>query len=114
MWPGFAINTVFYAAILWLPFAPFQLRRYLRRKRGLCIKCGYDLRGDFAAGCPECGWGREADRELTRRASLSLTRCGSRGRVQIHDSERWATPPNSRYLPAPPRSAAADREQTLK
>ncbi|MEE9128823.1 MAG: hypothetical protein V3T84_02310 [Phycisphaerales bacterium] len=58
-WPGFAINTVFYAAILWLPFAPFAARRMIRRKRGLCIKCGYDLRGEFSAGCSECGWRRE-------------------------------------------------------
>ena len=60
LWPGFAINTFFYAAILWLPFAPFQLRRHLRVKRGLCIKCGYDLR-KTSGGCPECGWGREAE-----------------------------------------------------
>ncbi len=59
IWPGFAINTIFYAAILWLPFAPFQLRRYVRVKGGRCIKCGYDLRGDLSAGCPECGWRRE-------------------------------------------------------
>ena len=59
IWPGFAINTIFYATILWLPFAPFQLRRYVRVKRGCCINCGYDLRGDFSAGCPECGWRRE-------------------------------------------------------
>ena len=56
---GFALNTIFYAAILWMPFAPFVLRRHIRRKRGHCIKCGYDLRGDFAAGCPECGWRRQ-------------------------------------------------------
>ena len=56
IWPGFAINTVFYAAILWSPFAPFQLRRYVRRKRGHCIKCGYDLRATSGGGCPECGW----------------------------------------------------------
>ncbi len=55
LWPGFAINTVFYAAILWLPFAPFQLRRYKRVKRGHCIKCGYDLRGAEHEVCPECG-----------------------------------------------------------
>ncbi len=24
-----------------------------------CPSCGYDLRGDALAGCPECGWGRE-------------------------------------------------------
>ncbi len=61
IWPGFAINTIFYAAILgmlWL--SPFVVRRVIRRNRGRCIKCGYDLRGDFSAGCPECGWRREA------------------------------------------------------
>ena len=56
LFPGFTINTIFYAVILWLPFAPFQLRRYMRVKRGLCLKCGYDLRG-ISGGevCPECG-----------------------------------------------------------
>ena len=58
-WPGFAINTVFYAALLWIPFVPFVLRRHIRRKHGRCIKCGYDLRDNLAAGCPECGWRRE-------------------------------------------------------
>ncbi|MCH7719538.1 MAG: hypothetical protein IH988_00925 [Planctomycetes bacterium] len=60
IWPGFPINTVFYATILWLfILGRFALRRHLRRKRGLCVPCGYDLRGDFSAGCPECGWRRE-------------------------------------------------------
>ena len=62
---GFAINTIFYAGILWLPFAPFQLRRYIRVKRGRCIKCGYDLRGAFSSGCPECGWQREESSSRT-------------------------------------------------
>ena len=61
IWPGFATNTVFYAAVLSLLWSsPFVVRRLIRRKRGRCIKCGYDLRGDFSAGCPECGWRREA------------------------------------------------------
>ena len=59
IWPDFAINTVFYAAILWLlTFGPFTARRLIRRKRGHCIKCGYDLRGTSGGGgevCPECG-----------------------------------------------------------
>ena len=38
---------------------PFTARRIVRRKRGHCIKCGYDLRGDLERGCPECGWRRE-------------------------------------------------------
>ncbi len=52
---------MFYAALLWLlVFGPFTARRFIRRKRGRCINCGYDLRGDFSAGCSECGWRREA------------------------------------------------------
>ncbi len=55
-WPGFAINTLFYAVILWMLFAaPFALRRWRRVKRGLCPACGYDLRGSSADVCPECG-----------------------------------------------------------
>ncbi len=56
LWPGFAINTLFYAAILWCLFAaPFALRRRRRIKRGLCSKCAYDLRGTSSETCPECG-----------------------------------------------------------
>ncbi len=55
IWPGFAMNTVFYALILWLPFAPFTARRVIRRKHGHCIKCGYDLSHAEHEVCPECG-----------------------------------------------------------
>jgi len=59
---GFSINTIFYSAILWLlTLGPFTARRMIRRKRGLCRKCGYDLRGMNHDKCPECGWGREAE-----------------------------------------------------
>ncbi len=30
-------------------------RRRKRRKLGLCLKCGYDLRGLIERRCPECG-----------------------------------------------------------
>jgi len=59
-WPGFAINTVFYAFVLWLLFAaPFAVRRRRRIKRGLCPKCAYDMRGSApdSRTCPECGRG---------------------------------------------------------
>ncbi|UCD76821.1 MAG: hypothetical protein JSV91_07810 [Phycisphaerales bacterium] len=64
MWPGFAINTLLHALIAWLlirgPFiARHYSRREIRRRRGRCLKCGYELRGDYGAGCPECGWNRE-------------------------------------------------------
>ena len=56
LFPGFTINTIFYAAILWLlTLGPFTARRAIRRKRGRCIKCGYDLRGAEHEACPECG-----------------------------------------------------------
>ena len=56
IWPGFAINTIFYGAILWLLIpGQFALRRLIRRKRGLCIACRYDLRGAEHEVCPECG-----------------------------------------------------------
>ena len=51
---GFAINSVFYAAILWaLIWGPFALRRLLRVRRGLCPKCAYPM-GESAV-CSECG-----------------------------------------------------------
>ena len=44
LWPGFALNTLIYAAILWLLIpGPFVLRRFLRVKRGLCPKCAYPM-----------------------------------------------------------------------
>ncbi len=56
IWPSFALNTIFYAAILWPPIrGPFVLRRQIRRKRGLCVVCGYDLRHAEHDVCPECG-----------------------------------------------------------
>ncbi len=54
IWPGFAVNTIFYATILWLLIAaPFALRRFLRLRRGLCPKCAYPT-GESAV-CTECG-----------------------------------------------------------
>jgi len=31
------------------------LRRWRRRRKGLCLRCGYDLRGNASGVCPECG-----------------------------------------------------------
>jgi hypothetical protein len=36
-------------------FSRGPLRRRRRRGRGLCIRCGYDLKGNVSGVCPECG-----------------------------------------------------------
>ena len=54
LWPGFAINTLLYAALAWLAlFAPFALRRAIRRRHNQCERCGYP-RGASDV-CSECG-----------------------------------------------------------
>jgi hypothetical protein len=56
IWPNFAINTIFYAAIVWFMFfAPGAIRKRVRRKRGQCAACGYSLRGTAGDVCSECG-----------------------------------------------------------
>ncbi len=53
---GFAVNTLFYAAILsLLGYSVLALRRFIRVKRGLCPACAYP-RGESDV-CSECGWG---------------------------------------------------------
>jgi hypothetical protein len=56
LFPGFLVNTFFYAGVLAaLFFAPGRIRRTLRHRRGRCVKCNYDRRGNPDAPCPECG-----------------------------------------------------------
>ncbi len=56
IWPGFAVNTMFYAGALWLVICgPFVLRRIIRMRQGLCRACGYDLWYAEHDACPECG-----------------------------------------------------------
>jgi hypothetical protein len=54
LWPGFTINTIFYAAILWLLFAaPRFVRRRIRARRGQCPACAYPVGASTV--CTECG-----------------------------------------------------------
>ena len=58
---GFAFLTPLWYATLALAAYPAiafirgPFRRYRRRKRGLCVTCGYDLRGSPERKCSECG-----------------------------------------------------------
>ena len=74
IWPGFALNTVFYAFILWLLVAgPFVLRRWRRIRRGLCPKCAYPLGASDV--CTECGAPLigQASSHRTQASSLNRT-----------------------------------------
>ncbi len=54
IWPGFAVNTLFYAALLWLfMYVLSALRRFLRVRRAFCPKCAYPM-GESEV-CTECG-----------------------------------------------------------
>ena len=56
LWPGFAANTLVFAVGWWVLLGGGFFRAALRRRRGLCPRCGYDRAGlAEVAGCPECG-----------------------------------------------------------
>lgn len=40
-----------------LTFIRGPLRRWRRRRKGLCLNCGYNLTGNVTGVCPECGEG---------------------------------------------------------
>lgn len=61
IWKGYLANSLFYAAV-WLIIglaatcSTRVARRTLRRRRGLCTRCAYDLKGlTPGTPCPECG-----------------------------------------------------------
>lgn len=54
IWRGFFLDTIFYAAILWMLIrGPWETRRRWREWRRRCGWCGYPF-GE-AAVCTECG-----------------------------------------------------------
>ena len=56
MWPGFVLNTLIFGCAMWmLMMMCVLIRSAIRRRRGRCGACGYDLRGSDDGLCPECG-----------------------------------------------------------
>lgn len=64
LWPQFLANVAIwalFAALVGLAFnrLVWNRRTTSRRRRGLCVRCGYDRVGlDPRGGCPECGQAR--------------------------------------------------------
>jgi hypothetical protein len=61
LWPQLIANTLFWSA-LWgaALFLPGAVRRRVRRRRGQCTACGYDLSASSGV-CPECGAGTPSE-----------------------------------------------------
>jgi hypothetical protein len=57
VWPGLLADTAMFGAAWWcVLFLRGTVARALRRRRGACLRCGYDLRATAASQpCPECG-----------------------------------------------------------
>lgn len=60
---GFVLNTLLAGAAWFGTLTAGSLlvagiKARVRKPAGHCPKCNYDLRGDLASGCPECGWNR--------------------------------------------------------
>jgi len=54
IYSGFVVNSICYVAAVYLVFfAPFALRRMIRRRRGQCSACAYPI--GTSGVCTECG-----------------------------------------------------------
>lgn len=58
LWRGLTVNLAFWW-LLAFGVLSIPLRVWLRRRKGRCPKCAYDLKRDFANGCSECGWRKD-------------------------------------------------------
>ena len=56
LWAGLCGDVGVWSGLVFIMIStPFVFRILYRRKRGLCIECGYQLRGLIEHRCPECG-----------------------------------------------------------
>lgn len=60
IWTGLLANLFIYAFGAYALLTVLAIvRATLRKHRGRCPRCAYDLRHALPAGCPECGWNRQ-------------------------------------------------------
>jgi hypothetical protein len=54
-WPGFVLNTLFWAiSLAWITSTLRKARCFTRLERGQCVKCKYQM--GVLPACPECGY----------------------------------------------------------
>jgi hypothetical protein len=69
IWPNLLASAALYGTVMWMSVAMVgAVRRVLRRQRGSCAACGYDLRGLGAGMCPECGAAQRLASSSSQRA----------------------------------------------
>lgn len=75
VWPALIGNVLVHSAAWYaLIIGLFTLRKVNRTRRGLCIKCAYDLRGTEHEKCPECGVQTKPIRSQLRDAPATSVR----------------------------------------
>lgn len=58
IWPGFIVNPVIHAVLIYFGCKMLAIGfHWNRARRQLCPTCAYDLRGADHESCPECGTG---------------------------------------------------------
>ena len=61
VWSGHSLRfphwlpTIIFAIYPTIAFIRGPYSRYYRRRKGLCLNCGYNLTGNVSGVCPECG-----------------------------------------------------------
>ena len=65
LWPLVALFWAYPATVATIEHA----RDIRRRRRGLCLRCGYDLTGNVSGDCSECGYPIERSKSTSARAA---------------------------------------------